>query len=116
MSNQREKLMQIEVTGQNMDITQALRAYVSEKSKRLERRVDNLMSARFVLSLQKVRHVAQGTLTISGRPQPIHAEADAEDMYAAIDALMDRLDKRVRRSEERRVGKERRERRETERE
>src|SRR5690625_3987169 len=97
MSNQREKLMQIEVTGQNMDITQALRAYVSEKSKRLERRVDNLMSARFVLSLQKVRHVAQGSLPISGRPQPIHAEADAEDMYAALAALMARLDSRVRR-------------------
>src|SRR5690625_2754952 len=89
--------MRIEVTGQNMDITQALRAYVSEKSKRLERRVDNLMSARFVLSLQKVTHVAHGPRTIGARPQPIHAEADAEDMYAAIDALMDRLDKRVRR-------------------
>src|SRR5690625_1102929 len=97
MSNQREKLMQIEVTGQNMDITQALRAYVPEKSKRLDRRVDNLMSARSVLSLQKVRHVAQGTLTISGRPQPIHAEADAEDMYGSSDALDDRTDKRVRR-------------------
>src|SRR5690625_3723593 len=80
-----------------MDITQALRAYVSEKSKRLERRVDNLMSSRFVLTLHKVRHVAHSTLTIRGRPQPIHAEADAEDMYATIDALMDRLDKRVRR-------------------
>src|SRR5690625_1268257 len=97
MSIVREKLMQVEVTGQNMAITQALRAYVSEKSKRLETRAVNLMSARLVISLPKVRHVAQGTLTIGGRPQPIHAEADAEDMYAAIDALMDRLDKRVRR-------------------
>src|SRR5690625_1675178 len=97
MSSQSEKLIRIEVTGRNMDTNHTLRAYVSEKSKRLERRLDYLMSARVVLSLQKVRHVAQGTLTISGRPQPIHAEADAEDMYAAIDALMDRLDKRVRR-------------------
>src|SRR5690625_5096760 len=97
MSNQREKLMQIVVTGQNMDHPQAPPPYVPQKSNRLERRVDNLTSARFVLTLQKVRHVARGTLTISGRPQPIHAEADAEDMYAAIDALMDRLDKRVRR-------------------
>lgn len=93
--------MQIEVTGQNMEITQALRAFVAEKAERLERRFDNLISARFILSLQKVRHVAQGTINVGGRAQPIHAEAEAEDMYAAIDALMDRLDRQVRRHKSR---------------
>lgn len=92
--------MQLEVTGQNIEITQALHAYIAEKTERLERRFDNLISAHFVLHLEKLIHHAEGTVNVGGRTNPIHATAEAEDMYAAIDGLIDKLDRQVRRHKE----------------
>lgn len=89
--------MQIELSGQNIEITQALRAYVTEKLERLERRLDNLTSARVVLRLEKVQHIAEATIGIAGRTNDLHADAVSEDMYAAIDLLIDKLDRQVRR-------------------
>jgi putative sigma-54 modulation protein len=89
--------MQIEVTGQNVEITDALRAYITEKSERFQRHFDNLISAHFVLRLEKVDHTAEGTITVGGRTNPLYAEATDLDMYAAIDALADKLDRQVRR-------------------
>lgn len=89
--------MQIEISGQNVEITEALRAYVIEKTQRIERHFENLTSGHFILKLEKLVHTAEGTINVGGRPNPIHAEADAEDMYAAIDELADKLDRQVRR-------------------
>lgn len=89
--------MQLEITGQNIEVTQALRAYISEKAERIERHFDNLISAHFVLHLEKLEHKAEATISVGGRTNPIHADAIAEDMYAAIDALIDKLDRQVRR-------------------
>ncbi len=89
--------MQLEVTGHNIEVTQALRAYISEKAERLERHFDNLISAHFVLRLDKLEHTAEATIGVGGRTNPIHADAVSEDMYAAIDGLIDKLDRQVRR-------------------
>lgn len=89
--------MQLEVTGQNVEITQALRAYISEKCERMTRRFDNIISAHWVLQLEKLEHKAEATVLIPGRTNPIHADAVSDDMYAAIDALIDKLDRQVRR-------------------
>lgn len=92
--------MQIEISGQNVDITQALRAYVTEKLERLERHFGNLISARVVLRIERVEHMVEATVSVGGRTNDIHAVAVAEDMYAAIDALIDKLDRQVRRHKE----------------
>jgi putative sigma-54 modulation protein len=97
VTEMRSQAMQIEITGQNVEVTQALRAYVSEKMERVERHFDHLISAHFVLKLEKVDHFAEGTIHVGGRTQPIHADAVSEDMYAAIDLLADKLDRQVRR-------------------
>jgi len=89
--------MQIEVTGQNVEITAALRAYIIEKTERFQRHFDNLTSSHFVLRLEKVDHTAEGTIHVAGRTNPLFADATDEDMYAAIDALADKLDRQVRR-------------------
>jgi len=89
--------MQIEVTGQNVEITAAMRAYILEKSERFLRHFDNLISAHFVLRLEKVDHTAEGVIHVAGRTNPLFADATDEDMYAAIDALADKLDRQVRR-------------------
>ncbi|MBY6205957.1 ribosome hibernation-promoting factor, HPF/YfiA family [Halomonas denitrificans] len=103
--------MQIEVSGQNVEVTQAMRAYVSEKLERLHRHFDNLISAHIVLRLERVQHFAEGTVSVGGRPQDIHADADAEDMYAAIDLLVDKLDRQVRRHKQKVTDHHRHERR-----
>jgi len=89
--------MQIEISGDNVEITDALRAYITEKMQRIERHFDNLISAHFVLKLEKLVHSAEGTIQVGGRTNAIHADAEAEDMYAAIDELSDKLDRQVRR-------------------
>lgn len=89
--------MQIEVIGQNVEVTQALRSYVSEKLEKLHRHFGNLISAHVVLRLERVDNFAEGTVSVGGRPQDIHADAQSEDMYAAIDLLVDKLDRQVRR-------------------
>lgn len=89
--------MQIEISGHNVEVTQALRAYISEKSERLTRHFDNLISAHYVLRLEKLEHLAEATISVGGRTNPIYADATNEDMYAAIDALTDKLDRQVRR-------------------
>ncbi|NDY96106.1 ribosome hibernation-promoting factor, HPF/YfiA family [Wenzhouxiangella limi] len=93
--------MQLEVTGQNIDVTQALRAYIQEKTERLERHYDNLISGHFVLRLEKLEHTVEGTVQVAGKTNALHAVAVAEDMYAAIDGLIDKLDRQVRRHKSR---------------
>ncbi len=89
--------MQLEVTGQNIEVTQALRAYLQEKTERLVRHYDNLISGHFVLRLEKLEHTAEGTVHVAGKTNALHADEKSDDMYAAIDGLIDKLDRQVRR-------------------
>lgn len=88
--------MQVNLTGHNLDITQAIRAYVIEKCKRLERHFDNLIAAHVILKVEKRQHMAEATLSVGGGPQ-LFAEDDQSDLYAAIDGMLDKLDRQVRR-------------------
>lgn len=91
--------MQIEISGHQIDVTPALRAYVEEKFERIERHSGLLKSAHFVLSVVKLDHRAEATIAAAGAT--LHADATAVDMYAAIDLLADKLDRQVRRHKER---------------
>ena len=90
--------MNVEVTGQHVEITNALREYVVKKLKRIERHLDATTAAHVVLTMENLSHRAEGTLHV-GRGT-VHAEAGAADMYAAIDALADKLDRQVLRHKE----------------
>ncbi|KAB7623821.1 ribosome hibernation-promoting factor, HPF/YfiA family [Alkalilimnicola sp. S0819] len=85
--------MQINVTGHHVDITEALRSYVKDKLDRLERHFDNVVDVHVILTVEKLDQKAEATMLLSGAR--IHAEATHEDMYAAIDALIDKLDRQV---------------------
>lgn len=90
--------MQINLTGQRMDITPALRSYVNEKMARLERHFDNVSIIHVILSVEKLRHCAEANLHFSGND--LHANAVESDMYAAIDALIDKLDRQAKKQKE----------------
>jgi putative sigma-54 modulation protein len=83
--------MRIETHGQQIDITPALRDYVESKLQRLARHFDHPFDVRTQLSLDKPAHKAEANVLIGGRT--LHADAAAENMYAAIDLLADKLDR-----------------------
>ncbi len=85
--------MNLSVTGQHIDVTDPLKDYVQEKMNKLERHFDNLTDIHVILSVEKLRQQAEAVLDLAG--SRIHAEAEEHDMYAAIDALTDKLDRQV---------------------
>nr|VFK51325.1 MAG: SSU ribosomal protein S30P /sigma 54 modulation protein [Candidatus Kentron sp. TUN] len=93
--------MQVNLTGQNIEVTQALREYVNNKFTRLERRYDYITDIHVVLSVEKLRQKADATVYMSRGN--LHAYAEDEDMYASIDALMDKLDRQIKRYKEKRT-------------
>jgi len=90
--------MQINLTGHHIDITDSMRSYVNEKMERLERHFDHVTNVHVVLTVEKLRNKAEATMHVTGGK--IHAEATQEDMYAAIDALTDKLDRQVKKHKE----------------
>jgi putative sigma-54 modulation protein len=85
--------MRIEINGHQIDVTPALRDYVLARLEKLERHSDQLLDGHVILSVEKLVQKAEATLNLAGRS--MHAEATAEDMYAAIDLLADKLDRQV---------------------
>ena len=90
--------MQLSVTGHHVEITAAMRSYVEKKLDRIVRHFDHVIDTHFVLTVEKLLHKAEATLRVRG--ETIHALASEGDMYAAIDALADKLDRRLRKHKE----------------
>lgn len=94
--------MQMNVSGHHIEITDALRQYVESKMERLERHCDLVSDIHCILSVEKLRHKAEAKVNVNG--DTVFAEATEEDMYAAIDSLVDKLDRRVRKRKEKRIA------------
>jgi putative sigma-54 modulation protein len=90
--------MQLSLSGHHVEITPALRSYVEKKVERVMRHFDHVIDAHCVLTVEKLRRKAEATLHLRG--ETIHALAEDPNMYAAIDALADKLDRRVRKHKE----------------
>ena len=90
--------MQLNLTGHHVDITPSLKNFVSGKFERLERHFDNVTNVHVVLTVQKQRKMAEATLHVAGGK--LFADSYSEDMYAAIDALMDKLDRQIKKHKE----------------
>lgn len=95
--------MQLNITGHHVDLTDSMKEYVSTKLEKLERHIDGITNVQVTLSVQKQRQIAETTLHISGAD--IHATAENEDMYAAIDLLVDKLDRQILKFKEKQVAR-----------
>ena len=93
--------MNLNLTGQHLDITPAIRDYVIAKLDRVTRHFDHVIDVNVVMSVDKLRHKVEVNLHTRGKD--IHVEAVEADMYAAIDALADKLDRQVLKHKERRA-------------
>ena len=90
--------MQLSVTGHHVDLTDSLHNYVEDKIERLERHFDNVTNIHVVLSVEKLRHKAEATIHISGAD--VFANSEEDDMYVAIDSLIDKLDRQIKKHKE----------------
>jgi len=86
--------MQINLTGHHVEITPALRNYVENKCQRMERHFDHVTNMHVVLQVEKQRQKAEATVYVAGGQ--LFANAEDDDMYAAIDILVDKLDTQLR--------------------
>ncbi|CEK09678.1 ribosome hibernation-promoting factor, HPF/YfiA family [Legionella hackeliae] len=85
--------MQISFTGHNVEVTPALRTFTVEKFNKLDRHFDKITSIHVVFDIEKLSQIAEATIqVVKGE---LHARAESEDMYAAIDALIDKLDRQL---------------------
>lgn len=85
--------MNLTLTGNHIEVTPALHDYVTEKLTRVIRHFDHVTSVHVVLSVAKLKQKAEITVHVKGRD--IHAECEDADLYAAIDAVTDKLNRQV---------------------
>lgn len=85
--------MNLNVSGHHLDVSPAIRNYVSGKLGRVTRHFDHVIDAHVILSVDKLLQKAEVTLHVRGKD--IHAECTNADLYAAIDLLVDKLDRQV---------------------
>jgi len=93
--------MQLNVSGHHVEVTESLRGYVESKIEKIERHFDLVSDVSCILTVEKLRHKAEATVNVNGGT--IYADNTEEDMYAAIDGLVDKLDRRVRKYKEKLV-------------
>ena len=85
--------MNLNVSGHHLEITPAIRGYVQAKLERVTRHFDNVIDAHVILSVDKLRQKAEVTLRVRGKD--LYCESEEADLYAAIDLMIDKLDRQV---------------------
>ena len=85
--------MNVNITGHHLEITPAIREYATGKFGKIKRHFDNVIDVNIILSVEKLKQKAEATIHISGKD--VFVECEDENLYAAIDALVDKLDRQV---------------------
>lgn len=90
--------MHLSLTGHHVEVTPALKGYVEKKLDRVVRHSDHVLDVHCILTVEKLQHKAEATVLLNG--SKLYADAVESDMYAAIDALADKLDRGVKKHKE----------------
>ena len=85
--------MQLQITGHHLEVTDSIRNYVNEKFSKLERHFDQVIDINVILEVEKLAQKAEATVQVNGAK--LFAEDTQEGMYAAIDGLVDKLDRQI---------------------
>ena len=91
--------MNLHLTGHHVEITPAIREYVTSKLARINRHFDHVIDVNVIMTVEKLDQKIEANVHMSGKD--IHVQANDADMYAAIDGLIDKLDRQVLRHKER---------------
>jgi len=90
--------MQTSVTFKNLNPTDTLKSYVRDKLDRFDRYLDNPAEANVVLLVEKFRHIAE--ININGDRLTINGKEETNDMYSAIDIVLDKLEKQIKKNKQ----------------
>jgi putative sigma-54 modulation protein len=85
--------MNLKISGHHIEVTPAIRDYVDGKLERVTRHFDNVIDVVVILSVEKLKQKAEVTVHLSGKD--VYVEAIDEDLYAAVDILVDKLERQV---------------------
>jgi putative sigma-54 modulation protein len=85
--------MNMNITGHHIEVTPAIRDYVTSKLDKITRHFDQVIDVKVILSVEKLKQKAEVTVHVRGND--IHVETEDADLYAAIDALVDKLDRQI---------------------
>jgi len=85
--------MQVSITGHHVEVTEAMKQHVEEKISKIKRHFDNVTDIHVILTVEKLEQKAEATVQISGAK--LFADDVQEDMYAAIDNMVDKLDRQI---------------------
>ena len=85
--------MNLKISGHHLEVTDALHDYVTSKLERIIRHFDNVTSVNVILSVEKLNQKAEVTVHVRGKD--MYVESIDADMYAAIDSMIDKLDRQV---------------------
>lgn len=85
--------MQLNISGHHLEVTDSLRNYVTSKIEKLSHHFDKITNTHVILSVDKQVQKAEATMHVNGKD--LFAEANHEDLYAAIDQLADKLDRQL---------------------
>jgi putative sigma-54 modulation protein len=85
--------MNLQISGHQLEITPAIHEYVTGKLERVTRHFDNVIDVKVILSVDKLKQKAEVTVHLSGKD--LYVESIDEDLYAAVDSLVDKLDRQI---------------------
>lgn len=85
--------MNIKLTGHHLEITTAIRNYVTGKFERITKHFDHVIDVNVIMTVEKLKHKAEANVHLSGKD--IHVETADDNMYAAVDLLVDKLDRQI---------------------
>ena len=94
--------MQMTISGHHLEVTDPIREYITTKLSKLERHYEQITSTSVILTVDKLQQKAEATLHVSGGE--LFAIAEHTDLYAAIDALTDKLDRQLIKHKEKHRG------------
>ena len=86
--------MNISITFRHMDSSDAIKRYAGDKLSKLQRFLRQPMSGRVTVSIDRLKHVCEARISSGG--EHLEAHDKASDMYAAIDLVMDKLERQIR--------------------
>ncbi len=90
--------MNITVSGRHLEVTPALKQYVVDKTKRLDKYCPNIIDVSAILAVEKYRHIAEITVLVGGAR--INSKEATEDMYSSIDKVLEKIERQLRKHKE----------------
>ncbi len=90
--------MQIQITGKHMEVTDAIRHYIEEKMGRLDKNAYSILDAHVTLSVEKYRQIVD--VLLQTNRTILRVSGENKDMYASIDLVVDKLQKKLQKDKE----------------